>query len=185
MTVMKALVIYESMFGNTRKVAEAVAGGLAPFGEVSLVPVADAGHTLLSTADLVVVGGPTHVHGMSRPKSRAAAVATAGKTGSDLVLEPGAEGPGVREWLADLPRTTAWAAAFDTRMTMAPFLTGRASRRIHRRLRAHGFSMAARPKSFLVNGDNTLMPGEEERARAWAEELAMSLGARRAGAAAA
>jgi hypothetical protein len=179
MGLMKALVVYESMFGNTRRVAEAVASGLALFGEVSVVPVAEAGRAVLSTADLVVVGGPTHVHGMTRPRSRAGAVAMAHKAGSDLVLEPNAEGPGVREWLADLPRTTAWAAAFDTRMTMAPFLTGRASRRIHRRLRAHGFSMVLRPKSFLVNGDNTLMPGEEKRAQAWGEELATAVGAPR------
>ncbi len=178
---MKALVVYESMFGNTRKVAEAVARGLDPLGDATVVHVSEASAAVVASADLIVVGGPTHVHGMTRPKSRAGAVATAKKPGTDLVLEPRAEGPGVREWLSALPQGAGVkAAAFDTRMTMAPFLTGRASRRIHRELRRRGFVMVVRPESFLVDGDNHLVGGEEERARSWGQHLAAasSVGAR-------
>jgi hypothetical protein len=179
MESMKALVVYESMFGNTRRVAEAIGAGLAPLGEVSVVQVADACHALVTPPDLVVVGGPTHGHGMSRPKSRAGALDVAHKPASDLVLEPQADGPGVREWLADLPRTAAWGAAFDTRMTMASFLTGRASRRIHARLRRRGLSMVVGPASFLVDGRHHLLAGEEDRARAWGARLAQMVDASR------
>ena len=171
--LMKALVVYESMFGNTRKVAEAVARGLDALGDARVVHVSEATAAVVASADLIVVGGPTHVHGMTRPKSRAGAVTMAQKPGSDLVLEPRAEGPGVREWLSALPHGAGVkAAAFDTRMTMSPFLTGRASRRIHRELRRRGFVMVARPESFLVNGENHLVEGEEDRARTWGQHLA-------------
>ncbi|MDX5309965.1 MAG: flavodoxin domain-containing protein, partial [Rhodococcus sp. (in: high G+C Gram-positive bacteria)] len=58
---MRALVVYESMFGNTRHVAEAVARGLG--SAVRTVPVTQAHEENLSDYDLVVVGGPTHAHG--------------------------------------------------------------------------------------------------------------------------
>jgi len=169
--VMKALVLYESMFGNTRKVAEAIGHGLGSVHDVTVMAVADATPDAVAAADLVVVGGPTHVHGLPRPKSRAGAVPMVHKPGTDLVLEPHAGGPGVREWLAGLGAGSGMAAAFDTRMTMASFLTGRASRRIHRALRKAGFVMVVSPESFLVDGDNHLVIGEEERAVTWGQHL--------------
>jgi hypothetical protein len=170
--LMEALVIYESMFGNTRKIAEAIARGLGSLRDVTVVAVADAGPELLAPADLVVVGSPTHVHGLPRPKSRTGAVAMTKKPGSALVLEPHAEGPGIREWLSSTCPSHAAAAAFDTRMTMSPFLTGRASRRIHRVLRKRGYEMAVHPESFLVNGNNELIAGEEDRAVTWGQHVA-------------
>jgi hypothetical protein len=178
MTVVKALVVYESMFGNTRRVAEAIGGGLASIGDVTVSRVAETSHAQVIAADLLVVGGPTHAHGMTRPQSRANAVELAGRPGSDLVLEPQPEGPGLREWLADLPRTPGWGAAFDTRTTIAAFLSGRASRAIQARLRRHGRVMVGRRASFLVDGANHLVTGEDERARAWGERLAAEVTAR-------
>ena len=67
---MRAVFVCESMLGSTKKVAEAIAEGLADGGEVSVVPVTSAGAHVLDGADLVVVGGPTHAHGMSRPSTR-------------------------------------------------------------------------------------------------------------------
>ena len=64
---MRAVIVYESMYGNTHQVAEAIGAGLEPACEVSIVPVSQATQESLAGADLVVVGGPTHVHGMSRP----------------------------------------------------------------------------------------------------------------------
>ena len=55
------------MFGNTHTVAEGIAAGLRSDGEVRVVPVSEASEDALSWADLVIVGGPTHVHGMTRP----------------------------------------------------------------------------------------------------------------------
>jgi flavodoxin len=63
---MRAVVVYESMYGNTHQVAEAIGAGLGGAFEVSVVPVSKAGPAVLADADLVVVGGPTHLHAMSR-----------------------------------------------------------------------------------------------------------------------
>ena len=66
---MRAVIVCESMFGSTKKVAEAIAEGLADCAEVSVVPVTSADAHILDGADLVVVGGPAHHHGMSRPST--------------------------------------------------------------------------------------------------------------------
>jgi len=92
--VTRAVVVYESMFGNTRLVAEAIGGGLASAAEVAVVPVNKATADVLEGADLVVVGGPTHIHGMSRARSRQMAATMARKPSNALTLEPGAEVPG-------------------------------------------------------------------------------------------
>lgn len=67
---MRAVIVYESMFGSTRYVAEAIAEGLADCAEVSVVPVAHANAEVLDGVDLLVVGAPTHLHGLPRPSSR-------------------------------------------------------------------------------------------------------------------
>ncbi|MGD9960770.1 flavodoxin family protein [Nocardioides sp.] len=87
---MKALVVYESMFGNTREVAEAVAAGLRGHLEVELHDVASA-PPADDTWDLVVVGGPTHAFSLSRASTRAEAIAKGGTEGSVDI--------GLREWV--------------------------------------------------------------------------------------
>ena len=67
---MKALVVYESMFGNTRHIAEAIAEGLRPSITTELVRARDAGDIDLDDVRLVVVGAPTHEHGLSREHTR-------------------------------------------------------------------------------------------------------------------
>jgi Flavodoxin len=177
---MRVVVIYESMFGNTHVIAEAVAAGLQQGNEVTVVPVAQAARELLAGAGLVVVGGPTHVHGMSRANTRKGAVQMASKPGSKLALDANAEGPGLRDWFASLGQISVPAAAFDTRLEGRAVFTGRASRAIRRELGRHGFSVIAPPKSFLVTGNNQLRPGEEDRARGWGEQLAGKLAVARA-----
>jgi len=54
---MRALVVYESMYGNTHVVASNIADGLRADYEVTLVPVAEATPALVAGADLLVVGG--------------------------------------------------------------------------------------------------------------------------------
>jgi hypothetical protein len=169
---MRAVVVYESMYGNTRLIAEAIADGLRPEVEVVVVPVGRAPRELLEGADLVVVGGPTHAHGISRANTRHAAVEMARKPGSGLRLDPDAEGTGLRYWLSSLGHLTARAAAFDTRVQGPAVLTGRASRGISKELRQHGLRVVAEPVSFFVTRDNHLQPGEEDRARRWGEQLA-------------
>ena len=172
----RAVVVYESMYGCTREVAEAVARGLQEHGEVRVVNVAEATGDVLAGSDLLVVGGPTHVHGMSRALSRRNAAEMAAKPGSGVTLEPGAKGQGVREWLAGLGSLTAATAAFDTRLHGPVVLTGRASRGIGKLLRRHGGHMVGGPMSFLVDTKNHLDFGEVERAEQWGKELARAAG---------
>lgn len=169
---MHAVVVYESMYGNTRHVAEAIARGIDVSATVRVVPVPLAEALNLAEFDLVVVGAPTHVHGMSRASTRHAADDAAAASGGDLVMEPDSTSEGVREWLATLSGMTGQAAAFDTRLDAAPLLTGRASKGIAKMLRAVGFELVAPPESFLVDKDTHLLAGEEHRARAWGAHLA-------------
>ena len=169
---MRAVVVYESMYGNTHAIADAIGHGLAPIGQVFVVPVGKADPALLADADLVVAGGPTHVHGLTRASTRKAAVEAAAEPDKHLVVDDDAEGPGLREWLPSLATTSAKAAAFDTRIDAPAVLTGRASKSIARQLKACGFSIVAEPESFLVTKDSHLAAGEEERARAWGGRLA-------------
>ncbi len=117
---MRVLVVYESMYGNTHIVASNVADGLRATDEVTLVPVADATADLVAGADLLVVGAPTHMHGMSTASSRQSARKAAAKPESGLTLDPDAGGPALRDWLSGLAGEHALAAAFDTRMARRP-----------------------------------------------------------------
>ncbi len=182
---MRALVVYESMYGNTHAVAVSIAAGLSARHDVTLVPVTRATPELVAGADLLVVGGPTHMHGMSSASSRRTAADAARKEGSELVMDPDADGPGVRGWLEGfgslgmpgrlgrldrldrLGGHDALAVAFDTRLGGAPLLTGRASRGISKLLARHGYRLFAAPESFVVSKQNTLLDGEAARARAW------------------
>lgn len=170
---MKTLVVYESLYGRTHAIAEAIAAGLRPHGEVRVVPVLDAGTDMIAWADLVVAGGPTHIHGMSRSKSREDGRARATKPGSTLTLDPAASDSGVREWLDALVKVDGTsAAAFDTRATGPALITGKASGAIARGLRHRGFRLVADPESFLVDSQTELVAGELDRATEWGTQLA-------------
>jgi flavodoxin len=163
---MQALVVFESMFGNTAKVAWAIGDGLADHLDVTVREVSEAPKQLTEPYDLLVIGGPTHALSMSRPSTRADAV----KQGAPAA----AEQLGIREWLDGLdgsPRHTA-VVTFDTRAEKARHMPGSAAKKAARVLRKHGFSLAAKKKSFYVDGiTGPLEPGETTRARAWGEKL--------------
>ncbi len=169
---MKVLIVYESMYGNTRQIAEAIGRGFGSSDSVSVVPAHDADARLIIEADLLVIGGPTHVHSMSRVATRRSAVEAAEKRPDELTPESGAAGPGVRELLATLRAGYASVAAFDTRLGGPASLTGRASKGISRRLRELGYREVVEPMSFLVTKEAHLVVGEEERALEWGEQLA-------------
>jgi hypothetical protein len=158
----RAVVVCESMFGNTRALADAVAASLAlRFDRVDVVDVADA-PLILDDVSLLVVGAPTHAFGMSRPSTRQAAHEQGAKTAER----------GVREWLADItrPEHRIRAAVFDTRIRK-PLLPGSAANAMRRRLRRLGFDVF-RPVSFGVAGTTgPLVDGELDRARRWAASL--------------
>jgi hypothetical protein len=169
----RALVVYESMYGNTQVIAGNIADGLRGDYEVTLVPVAEATAELVAGADLLVVGAPTHMHGLPSASSRRMAAQAAAKEGSGLRVVPGADGPGMGNWLRGLDRLDGLAAAFDTRLNGVPVFTGRASRPIARLLKRHGRRLVAASESFMVGSQNTLLDGETARARRWG----MTLGA--------
>jgi hypothetical protein len=172
---MRAVIVYESMYGNTHVIADAIGAGLGTAFDVTVVPVSQVDPAVLADADLVVVGGPTHLHGMSRNSTRKAAVEAASKPISTLQVEPDALGPGLREWFGSLGRYPAKAAAFDTRLRGPAALTGRASKQVNRLLHAHGFDVAAQPESFLVTKQDRLAPDEFDRAREWGTKLAAGI----------
>jgi hypothetical protein len=168
---MKVLIVFESMFGNTRQIAESVAAGLSG-SEVELVDVGHAPLTIDQLVDLLVVGGPTHALSLSRASTRQDAARQAG--------HPPVTGEGgVREWLQALsaPRPAAprkhvlEVATFDTRIKR-PGLPGSAAKAAQRRLRRLGLHVLAPAESFWVcDTAGPLQEGEQERARAWGAEL--------------
>jgi hypothetical protein len=108
---MSILVVYESMYGNTRAIAEAVAEGLSGAGEIAVRPVHEAGSDL-DGVELLVAGGPTHMHGLATGLSRRMSVEAAREDGT--ALDPSATAElGLRLWLRDLPKHHGAAAAFD------------------------------------------------------------------------
>ena len=108
-------------------------------------------------ADLVIVGGPTHAHGMSRPQTRQAAVTKPAQYGGGAAPEPGADGIGLREWFDGLPQMSGPAAAFLIVLLL--------------------------PESvrFLVAKGGGLKPGEADRAEQWGATLARAEMGRSAG----
>lgn len=166
---MNAIVVYESIYGNTRAVAEAIAEGLGDATVVSPAELpADA-----AQSDLLVVGGPTHAHAMATARSRRAAIEAVRGASADAAA---ATGPALRDWLAELGRDEhGYAAAFDTRINKPEWLTGAASHGIAKRLRRHGYAVLD-TSSFLVGAsEGPLVDGELERARRWGAELAAAL----------
>lgn len=163
---MRALVVYESMYGNTRSIAKAVGTELAEHMDTDVVEVGDAPEVIGQDVDLLIVGAPTHAFGMSRESSRQDAT----KQGSGPLVS---QRQGVREWLEKLSVTSEVATAtFDTKIDK-PRLPGSAAKAAAKRLRRLGAHLVTRPRNFYVTGSlGPLVDGEIERARDWADQLA-------------
>lgn len=165
---MRALVVYESMYGNTEQVAEAVASGLREQITVETVEVGSA-PAAPEGVDLLVVGGPTHQFGMSRPDSRASAAKDAE---GPLV----SAGIGIREWIASLPKTGGTAAATFATNIRKPWLPGSAGKGAAKRLRTLGYRLVVPPEIFRVEGGKgPVTDGELERATEWGRAIAASV----------
>lgn len=164
---MKILIVYESMFGNTRRVAEAIADGAKEVALVSAVNVNDLTPVVLANADAIVVGAPTHDRSLSRPETRAEAIHEAADPTRHVALEPSASGMGIREWLEGKPEVPDFFAAFDTRTDVPRSISGAASTLIDRKLHALGTKRLVDAESFLVDKDNQLDPYEKDRATEW------------------
>jgi flavodoxin len=154
---MKALVIYDSIFGNTEQVARAISGALG--AESTAIRVTDAGNDRLSGLSLLIVGSPTRAFRPTKP---------------------------ISQFLDGIPRDAlrgVRVAAFDTRMPednlnvpMLGFMVrlfGYASKPISEKLVRKGGELAAPPEGFIVEeSEGPLRRGELERAATWARHVA-------------
>ena len=145
---MKTLIVYDSLYGNTEKIAKAI-GGTIP-GDVQVLRVGQVNVADLETVDLLFVGSPTH-----------------GSMPSEAVQ-------GLVEKIGSPVREGAKVATFDTRLSWG-FLRrwGFAAPRMADTLREKGWMLAAAPEGFFVRGlrKGPLKPGEADRAAAWAKEI--------------
>jgi len=149
---MHTLIIYDSIYGNTAQVAQAMAGALA--GEVTVRQASSPdGGAELRGVGLLIVGSPTYG---GRPTEA------------------------MQAWLEQLPPGAVQGirvAAFDTRLTSKLVrIFGYAAPKIAEALQHKGGTLLAPPAAFMVKGrKGPLVAGELERADTWARELAASI----------
>jgi flavorubredoxin len=166
---MRALIVYESMFGSTRAIAHAIAAGLRSTMPVDVAGIDDApSHLGVVPADvsLLIVGAPSHTPGLSSPKSRAAA---AGRASRPMAIAD----IGLRDWLDALPAMSERldVLAFETRLRVQG-MPGSASKGAVKRLRKRGYRMLWPPQAFYVADlTGTLDEGELQRAHMWGRWL--------------
>lgn len=146
---MNTLVLYESQYGNTQKLAELIGQELQAHGPVRVTRIVNYQPPLLIDVDLLVIGAPTQAHTMTVPMKE--------------FVEKLETGPG------SLP-----VAIFDTRVKGPMLLWGSAARDMASKLAAKGFKVVGEPENFTVSFKRPpeLASGEEEHARAWAAKLA-------------
>lgn len=160
---MKAIVIYESHWGNTAAVARAIAEGIGSGARA--LSTAEATAETLTGVDLIVAGAP--LLGFSLP-TEAMLKSMAANAGKDPT-PPDLSHPSMRSWIEGLPKGSGMAAAFETRIWWSP---GSAAKSILRKLEEHGYRPAAKPERFIVEDKyGPLREGELEKARAWGAEL--------------
>ncbi|MGD9117436.1 MAG: flavodoxin domain-containing protein [Dehalococcoidia bacterium] len=145
---MRALVVYDSFYGNTEEIAKAI-GGAITGGEVSVLRAGEVGPPELENISLLVVGAPT---------------------------QGGRATPQIRDFLSRISKAEingVDAAAFDTRVTSkVAKIFGYASGKIASSLKKKGANLIAEPEGFFVEGTKgPLTEGELERAAAWGKGL--------------
>ena len=157
---MKAMVVYDSFFGNTEKIAQAIGGALGSQGDVELLRVADVKPEQLTGLDFLIVGSPTRQFSPS---------------------------PATKNLLKSIPKNSlkgVRVAAFDTHFPMSeiektPILLffvrifGYTAEPISKRLVKKGGELTINPEGFFVNGvEGPLTEGELERAGDWGKKIA-------------
>ncbi len=146
---MKALVIYDSVYGNTEKIARAIAEALTPSGEVKVLRPGEVDHSELQSVDLLIVGSPT---------------------------QGGRPTKAIQDFLNKLPESAIKGvnvAAFDTRFsTKLVAIFGYAAGKIANSLKTKGSTLILPPEAFFVKGkEGPLKEGELERAAGWAKRI--------------
>ena len=164
---MKAVVVYESLWGNTAAVARAIAEGIGP--EARALSTAEATPEAVAGSALIVAGSPLFAFRLPTEYIRSTIRAKA----ASFPTPPDFSHPPLRTWLEGLPAGHGRGAAFETRMWFSP---GGATGTILKGLRKAGYAPAARGKRFRVTGMyGPLKAGELDRARAWGRKLASLL----------
>ena len=150
---MRALIVYDSVHGNTALVAQAIGDTLA--GEVSVRRAGEVRAAEAQAVDLLIVGSPTHGGWFTEA---------------------------IKTWLDEVPATGLQGirlAAFDTRTppTWLSRIFGFAAPRIADRLEKKGGALLVPPAGFLVKGiEGPLLEGELTKAQSWAREIASLVG---------
>ena len=170
---MKVMIVFESMYGNTRHIADAIGSGFDDGDDVRIEFLGSVDPASLD-ADLLVVGGRTGVHCLTTPTKWRAAVEAVGQDPTLMLKQATYDAP-LHEWLYALPNAWAFAAAFDTRLDAPMPPTGHASAMIARSLTQRGYRLITEPQSFFIDHESTLIDGELERARRWGEELSAEM----------
>ena len=165
---MKAVVVYESLWGNTAAVAGAIAEGIGAHAQA--LSTAEATGEAICGVDLIVAGSPVLGFKLPTEKMREGARSNPGgrpPRPADL------SHPSLRSWLETLPAGHGRSAAFDTQVR-GPF--GKAAPKIAEALEKAGYARLADPVGFTVAGKfGPLRKGELERARRWGSELAAAM----------
>lgn len=140
---MKALVVYDSKFGNTEKVAKAIAGAIGKSAKA--LHVGKASPAGIEGIDVLIVGSPTQAWSQTKA---------------------------IQQFIKSLSLSNVSVAGFDTRFKKMSLLTGSAAKGISKNLQKAGGTLAAEPESFFVAGtEGPLLDGEIERAKAWAKDI--------------
>ena len=149
---MKVLIVYDSVFGNTEQVAQAIGNALGSQEDVEILRVSNVKPEQLTGLKLLIVGSPTH-GGRPTPVIQGFL---------KRVSEPAIRGVNV--------------AAFDTRLsTRLVGIFGYAAGRIADSLKRKGGTLIPSPEGFFVKGsEGPLKEGELERAASWAKVIVKS-----------
>ena len=153
--LLKALVVYDSMYGNTEKIALSIGGAIT--GDVRVIHVNEANPPELESVSLLIVGSPTQGFRPTKPV-QTLIKNLAGETLKDITV-----------------------AAFDTRFAESDVGTalrllikmgGYAAPHIAKELKKKGVNLTVPPEGFIVKGkEGPLKEGELERAAAWAKGI--------------
>jgi flavodoxin len=159
----KAVVVYESLWGNTAAIARAIAEGIGDGAQV--LSTAEATPDALADTDLIVAGAPVLAFHMSSDRIRAT-IAAQPEPGAPM---PDLSHPSLQSWLETLAPGTAPCAAFDTEVR-GPF--GKAAPTIAKALQTKGYHLLEPGQGFVVSGKyGPLRAGELQRANHWGERL--------------
>jgi hypothetical protein len=174
--MIRALVVYESLFGDARTIAQAIADGLSAHVAADVVAAAEAPAEIGPDVRLLVVGGPNHALSMPRQSTREGAVKQYGAQIADTSR-------GLKEWLdaVQVAGSGTLAAAFDTRSDHPKLIVkmDHAARTEEKLLRALGLTIVVPAEHFFVtDAKGPLVDGEEDRARRWGAALAGSVESR-------